>query len=239
MTSMYTRDSFESRHFANPTRPYVPPRQAWADKGRSSPLNPSNGPPVPAGQNHTRQLSGEYFEDVDPRFADHQSLPTSDIQRLPSSNVLPPSLTPGYATSSNGPGSRDPNLLGHPSSSNPHLGLNGNNSYEDVQSGSRSPAESERSNFTSVSQRGVNPRWNPQRDGPGGFGPPMMGGGNMNQGMGRRPVAPPQRNNDILLDTNPDFGLPGGRGGRGGANGRSPIGGGMVPRSAYEGGNGM
>lgn len=123
---------------------------------------------------------------------------------------------------------RDPNSLGHPSRSNPHLGLDGNRSYEDLQEGARSPAESERSNFTSVSQRGVNPKWNPQ-NGPGGFGQPMN----------RRPPGPPQRNNDILLDTNPDFGLPQ-RGGRGGPNGRSPVGGGgMVPRSAYEGGNGM
>lgn len=90
--------------------------------------------------------------------------------------------------------------------------------YEDVHAtvdGSRSPAESERSNFTSISQRGVNPRWNPH--------PPMP-----NQHMPvRRQV---QQRQDMILD-NPDFQLPGARGAK-------PKGGnqGMVPGSAYPGG---
>ncbi|KAL6883813.1 pali domain-containing protein [Trichoderma longibrachiatum] len=65
--------------------------------------------------------------------------------------------------------------------------------YEDIQgaaSGTRSPAESEHSNFTSISQRGINPQWSPQ--------PPMPQ---------RRPV---QQRHDMILD-NPDFKLPGGR----------------------------
>jgi len=102
------------------------------------------------------------------------------------------------------------------------LGMDGNNSYEDIQSGSRSPAESERSNFTSVSQRGVNPKWNDARN---GYGAPMPT---------RRPAPQPQRN-DLLLNSNPDFQLPGGRGGRGGPPGRGRAGG-MVPGSAYPGG---
>ncbi|KAL6880951.1 pali domain-containing protein [Trichoderma novae-zelandiae] len=57
-------------------------------------------------------------------------------------------------------------------------------------SGTRSPAESEHSNFTSISQRGINPQWSPQ--------PPMPQ---------RRPV---QQRHDMILD-NPDFKLPGGR----------------------------
>ncbi|KFA60801.1 hypothetical protein S40285_07746 [Stachybotrys chlorohalonatus IBT 40285] len=86
--------------------------------------------------------------------------------------------------------------------------------YEDVHagnSGARSPAESERSNFTSISQRGINPRWHPP--------PPMP------QPQGRQPGPPRQ---DILLDM-PDFQLQGGA-----PNGPRRGGGpGMIPGSAY------
>ncbi|KUI61993.1 pH-response regulator protein palI/prr-5 [Cytospora mali] len=81
---------------------------------------------------------------------------------------------------------------------------------ENIPEGARSPAESERSNFTSISQRGINPRW------PGNNPPPtMMGFGGV---PARRPV--PQQH-DVVLDNNPDFQLPGMRGagasrGRGG-----------------------
>lgn len=106
------------------------------------------------------------------------------------------------------------------------MGLDGSSSYEDLQSGARSPAESDRSNFTSVSQRGVNPRWN----GGGGYGAPMP----------RRPVPQQQQQTDMLLNSNPDFMLPGGRGGRGfsrgGARGPSPNR--IVPNSAYPGPSG-
>lgn len=89
--------------------------------------------------------------------------------------------------------------------------------YEDVHAtnnGARSPAESERSNFTSISQRGVNPRWNPPPPMPQHYGGPP-----------RRPAA--QQRQDMILD-NPDFQLPGSR--PGGGAGRAP---GMVPGSAY------
>ncbi|KAJ4140237.1 regulator of ime2 [Fusarium equiseti] len=93
--------------------------------------------------------------------------------------------------------------------------------YEDVHAnntGARSPAESEHSTFTSISQRGINPRWNPGPPPPLPFqqGPPH-----------RRPVhhqqQQQQKRQDMLLDT-PDFQLPSSRSGRG------P---GMVPGSAY------
>lgn len=91
-------------------------------------------------------------------------------------------------------------------------------SYEEMRTGpgGRSPdAESEKSNFTSISQRGVNPRWNT---------PPMPAPG-YGQQVPRRPV---QQRQDLLLNSNPDFQLPGNRG-------ASPAGrgGGMVPGSAY------
>jgi hypothetical protein len=111
------------------------------------------------------------------------------------------------------------------------LPLEGNNSYEDIHEGARSPAESERSNFTSVSQRGVNPRWNPQT-GPGAYGNPMPN---------RRLPPPANQRNEILLNSNPDFELPGARPGRMGSRGdlKTPIPTGTVPRSAYDGGNGV
>lgn len=92
--------------------------------------------------------------------------------------------------------------------------------YEDQHNapGSRSPAISERSAFTSVSQRGINPRWNP---GPGqGYG---------QQIPQRRPVN--RAENVNVLSANPDFQLPSTRGGN---PNRGPAGG-MIPDSAYPG----
>lgn len=174
---------------------YVPPRQAWGDGGRSSPLNPSaqGAQPVelpsPAQTAHKRTASGDnYYEDVAPQFAEQPSAHPS---------LMPAALAPGGYSNGGSSGGSSGNLRVNPG------GLDGNNSYEDVQSGSRSPAESDRSNFTSVSQRGVNPRWN--------------GGQNYAPMPSRRSVGPPQpRREDILLNSNPDFQLPGGRGGRAG-----------------------
>lgn len=107
--------------------------------------------------------------------------------------------------------------------------------YEDIHAlppGARSPAESEgaQSNFTSISQRGINPRWPGDRGG-GGFAPRMP--------------PPPRNDQAILLNSNPDFELPGvgpvgsrGLPGRGVNNGRGMqfprgglIGGGPYPGS--------
>lgn len=182
---------------------YVPPRQAWADQpGRSSPLNNVAVPvelPSQAQQGRARRSSDNYYEDVDPRFAEPPQ-------------PMPQPLNPGYVNNN--------------SSGNLHLQpVDAQRSYEDLHSGSRSPAESERSTFTSVSQRGVNPRWN--------------GGGQAygQQPMPRRPVNQPSQQRDMLLNANPDFTLPGGRGGRGPTRGgRGGGGGGMIPSSAYPGG---
>lgn len=86
--------------------------------------------------------------------------------------------------------------------------------YEDVHAtvgGARSPTGSERSNFTSISQRGVNPRWNPNPPPP----VPNLQARRINQRQ------------DMILD-NPDFQMPGNSAGR-------PRGGGqgMIPGSAY------
>jgi hypothetical protein len=198
--------------------------------GRASPLNQSaqatelpNAAIVPTP--NRRESSDNYYEDVDPRFAD----PLPSQPPLGPPRMLPANQGTGYTNSSNG------NLRVQPPQSQPLGGADGNSSYEDIQSGQRSPAESERSNFTSVSQRGINPRWNP--------GPNYGGSGPM---PNRRP-APQQAREDMLLNSNPDFMLPGGGGrGRGGARGGPRGRGGpqatgripgqipgMVPNSAY------
>lgn len=83
----------------------------------------------------------------------------------------------------------------------------------------RSPSESERSNFTSISQRGVNPRWNARG---------MQGPQYQNAPPRRLAQQQKQRRQDLLLD-NPDFQLPGSRS-RGGTHRAGP---GMVPGGAY------
>lgn len=139
--------------------------------GRSAEL-PSRSSPGP----QQPPPAGEYYEDVDPRFAE-----PSTAQR--------PTPPPIQTT----------------------------NTYEDIPQGERSPAESERSTFTSISQRGVNPRWNPPPQ------PPMA------QGFGQH-LIPPRRQmnaNDVLLKSNPDFELPAAR------NNQPRTGAGMIPGSAY------
>ncbi|OLN96458.1 pH-response regulator protein palI/prr-5 [Colletotrichum chlorophyti] len=169
------------------TDEYVPPRQAWNQNQGSrqaSPLQhavelPNRSSPAPA--------ASDYYEDVDPRFADAPA-PVAALRPGP-----PPAL---------------------------QVPLPASNMYEDAHAdaGARSPgAESDRSNFTSISQRGVNPRWNPA--------PPMPGHGQ--QIPPRRPVQ--HQRQDMLLNNNPDFELPGSRLGppqRTGGNG-------MIPGSAY------
>ena len=121
-------------------------------------------------------------------------------------------------------------------------------SYETLPSGSRSPAAgSDISQFTSISQRGVNPNWRPPPgsmpayDGTGYGGPsPEPGAAPSMTGYGGPPMygnAPAARSRanrpeDLLLANAPDFSIPGvgpaGRGARGGLRG----GGGMMGRGA-------
>jgi len=125
----------------------------------------------------------------------------------------------------------------HPMSQAPVPSYDGADySFDDVQSGSRSPAESEggQSNFTSISQRGINPRWT------GGIGD--RGGGAVGGYSIPRRLPPPRDDQGVLLNSNPDFELPGagpigrGFGGRGvGANGGRGVGG-ALPRGGLIGG---
>ncbi|MCJ1462096.1 regulator of ime2 [Pseudocyphellaria aurata] len=203
--------------------PYVPPRAAWAGVGSRSgtppqnsshPLSPVHAAPVeapaqsppsspepqPPAPSHIRINSADnYYEDVDPRFTEPQLPP-----------ALPSSLMPGGGNQQNNLAPQSISRDGSPSHIQPST------SYDSIPEGARSHA-SDASNYTSISQRGINPNWRP----PSGPQGPGMGGA-----PDRRPV---QRD---ILQTNPDFELPtaprGGRmlGGRGGRGGRAP---GMIP----------
>jgi hypothetical protein len=162
------------------------------------------------------ESSSDYYEDVDPKFAEPaRSNPPP----------LPSSLMPGgYGN----PNMSNPSFLSAPpppmNSSDPNLPRT--SSYDDLPDGSRSPAASETSHFTSVSQRPVNPNWRPEMGAAAGQFGPYGGVGGGGGGGGRRPMRP----EDVILQANvanPDFAIPGttpGRG-RGRARGRGgPMG---------------
>lgn len=186
---------------------------------------------------YSNDRSSDYYEDVDPQFAE-----PARAHPPP----MPTSLVPGgYAQ----PNVSNPNFLAAP----PPLNTNGSDpslprtaSYDDLPEGSRSPAASEASHFTSVSQRPVNPNWRPEMGAPAGQFPPY------GPGQGRRPLRP----EDVILEANaanPDFAIPGmpgrgrgrgrGRGGRGGLMGPPPPatmivpGPGLSNQSRYPGAN--
>jgi len=204
--------------------PYVPARANWnnaAPVGMGQPRSPGRYGPSPveleAYSNQPRRPrvnsggSDVYYEDVDPRFASDLEPPMPPIPQNPvvhKRHPAPPALlTPGP------PGQYRPESYGE---------IPQTHSYEELP-GARSPAESETSNFTSVSQRGVNPNWRPGN-----------GGEFSSLGPSRRRENPTRQ--DMLLAGNPDFELPGamapsrlptrGRGGgpglRGGMMGRGP-----------------
>jgi hypothetical protein len=90
---------------------------------------------------------------------------------------------------------------------------------QDRGEGNRSPALSEGSHFTSVSQRGVNPNWRP----PPGQGPGYGPAGQFAPYGGNR-----RRQEDMVLNANPDFAIPGMGAARG--RGGAPRGGMRPPR---------
>ncbi|KIW15200.1 hypothetical protein PV08_05245 [Exophiala spinifera] len=212
--------------------PYIPPRSQWnnvshedfaqpGSPGRyTSPVElPSTGSHVGGYSGPSRRPrvnsggSDVYYEDVDPRFAsDPEPMPAIPPNPATQPTTVPPLLTAGQ------PQYRPDSLALPPS-----------NSYEDLP-GARSPAESETSNFTSVSQRGINPNWRPGNGGEfASLGPPR-----------RREH---QMRRDVLLAGNPDFEIPGmggsgrmsSRGGRDGMRGGMMMGGGpprIPPASA-------
>ncbi|UNI24220.1 regulator of ime2 [Purpureocillium takamizusanense] len=162
---------------------YVPPRAAWA--GNNGRTSPRAASP---GGSHLRGAAELSGRNTPPVNAPHNANYYEDVDPRFAAPTRPNNAPPPPAE----------------------------HDYDDVRAaagGSRSPAESERSNFTSISQRGVNPRWNPNH-------PPMP--------QQRRPVPQHQQRQDMLLN-NPDFQLPGNRA-RAGSRGAGP---GMIPGSAY------
>ena len=225
---------------------YVPARTAWGpnslarqrsppNTNTSAPLPPIHQSPVerispsqnyaPAGlvdsNGHARVNSGDiYYEDVDPRFADENV--QAPLHGRQGGQSIPSLLIPG---GSNRSPIDHPSHMVHQSQQQPepgHLNVEPNSSYDSLnQDGTRSPAVSEASHFTSVSQRGVNPEWRP---------PP---GSQQGAYAGSVPLRRPAQQRDVLLQGNPDFELPG-VGPRGG--GYVGVGGGPSPRARQGGG---
>ena len=126
------------------------------------PAKPLTGPSTLNASAHGRnQSSDNYYEDVDPRFADPS--PPSAVPRTAAQ--MP---TPLVVASSHPIPHEQAAELVDPSSS-----------YEDLPDGQRSPG-SDHSNMTSISQRGVNPAWRP--------GDPPQQGGRLGVPGGRKPV---------------------------------------------------
>jgi hypothetical protein len=218
----------ESHHLQPQQQQYLPARAGWNaqkipsdqtlstlnNSNSSRGLSPIQDSPVelpthlshigaPAPTSNQVERSSDYYEDVDPRFAE-----PARNEPLP----MPSSLMPGGFSASN------PNLLSAPNNSNPNLPRT--DSYDELPEGSRSPAASEASHFTSVSQRPVNPNWRPEMGAPAGQFQPYNG---------RRPL----RQEDVILEANaanPDFAIPGGMPARGRGRGRGQgRGGGPMP----------
>lgn len=199
---------------------YIPPRAQWNQNQRTAtpPLGGRTLSPIEASPNisivkgHGRRPSDTYYEDIDPQFAEAPQLQSSPPS---ATNVTTPSPHPSSLQPPSGPpmnhNNLSPDYQPGPISQHydPRL-----ESTESLQDGQRSPAISDASHYTSVSQRGINPNWRP----PPGSGP---------QGsMPRRP----QQQQDMVLNSNPEFSLPGigppgrGRGGPGGFRGRGGSG---------------
>ncbi|MCJ1420756.1 hypothetical protein MMC32_007115 [Xylographa parallela] len=215
---------------------YVTPRAAWAGgPGRNGtpPLAQGNNrspielaarhsPPQVQSQTqthsptHARMNSADnYYEDVDPRFAEPA---TDNPTAIPA--LLMPSHTDDHSpTQGNSmqyqPQEQQPHHLGVTQGQGPRQYLEPTSSYESFED-SRSPAESD---ITSISRRGVNPDWRPgpEQGAPGYGGPPGPGAYGGNNGANgayvigggplpnRRPMGQPQRG-DVLAG-NPDFEL--------------------------------
>ena len=156
-------------------------------------------------------IIASYYEDVDPRFDDQvEEEHTSPLE------PVNPYINPPRAA-------RRPSPRRDFDEGVPPLRRNySQNSLErpedDYRAGPRSPAASTSSHFTSVSQRGVNPRWQPAPAAP--------------QFVGEYPPRRKTRNDQMqFLSGNPDFELPVSRSGRrgvppgvaGDAGGRYPM----------------
>lgn len=179
--------------FAELTRriSYVPPRAGWTDVPQAAPQSPVRRKRVGSG-------GSDYVEDVDPKFAE-PAMPSAPPAEDFDHPTIPRLLVPGHNVNDVSPVSSDGQLDRRVPPAEA--------SYEDLHHGTRSPVESETSNFTSVSQRPMNPNWQPGHGGEFNSLGPMQ---RQNQ----------QRRQDLLFSNNPDFELPGMGPARGGMRGR-------------------
>lgn len=193
-----------------------------------------NGPPQP-GHNRLNSGGDHYIEDVDPRFADAE--PPANIDGDRGAAMLPSALIAGFGanraasprTESSSPSQIAP-LASEQFRSRPLLNDDGPemlpySEFPEDYEGPRSPgAASDTSHFTSISQRGINPMWRP---GPGEM---PMGRGGPAYGYQPQRGPPRPRQEDVVLEANPDFSIPGvtapGRGRNIGARGRGGFAGG-------------
>ena len=165
-----------------------------------------------ASQTRPRKSSEAYYEDVDPRFIqDEPPLPPptnslTPAPLAPNAHLQPPariarenSQSSSIYTNNPSPGSS--REVGDPMSSSGPLSAN---TSEDLIARQKSPAASDMSNFTSISQRGVNPNWSgPPPSGPlPPRGPTVMGSGNSSSIYTN---APGPQGASSQLDVNPDF----------------------------------
>ncbi|SMR64527.1 unnamed protein product [Zymoseptoria tritici ST99CH_3D1] len=178
-----------------------------------------------------------------PQYTELLSHPASDVAaptRGRETNDLPPHSPPPGLLNPLQHGNYSTNSLNNPQNERISSSASANDFLDPIPDGARSPGEgSEASHFTSVSQRGVNPAWRP---GPGlAIGGPM-GPGSMNGGGMPPGPRPTRRNDDVILNANPDFSVPGigpaARGGVGrGATGHVRVGSagasGMTPGGRY------
>ncbi|KKZ60709.1 hypothetical protein EMCG_04636 [[Emmonsia] crescens] len=158
---------------------YVPPRAAWEQHLRE--------PTLPVIE---RQSPSPHGRPSDPRNPEPyaRNNTQSPIARSTSRGHYYEDVDPRFAESTDIPAALTPGSTGE---------LQPRTSFEDLPEDSHSPAASEISHFTSISQRGVNPKWrSPEAE-------------------NRRDK---QRRQDMLLGNNPDFELSVGVG-RGGSPG--------------------
>jgi hypothetical protein len=190
-------------------RPYIPPRAQWTQKA-ATPAVTGNRTLSPIEASPTSQRF-----DSPPRIGFRAPSASDNYVEDIDPQFESPAIAPTIPTSLM-PGPQPPDQTANPPPPNAYLQPSSDPFPSDSYGGSsdstnddqRSPVASESSHYTSVSQRGVNPNWRP----------PL--------GPAQRPPPGPSKN-DILLNTNPDFTLPGvgpGRGGRGGYRGGREIG---------------
>lgn len=180
-----------------------------------SPVLPSSA----LNQRTTHASIDSYYEDVAPHFAPNDPQPLLSQPLSTNLNVIP---SFGYDVTPGDP-SLDPTIA---------------DVAEANRVANRSPTHSDTSNFTSISQRQINPKWRPPpgqmlappyRRGGGGGGPDLGApSSSVYSGGGPQGRQRTWKEQDALLAANPDFSLAGIGNGRGGGVGGGPLG--MIPR---------